>query len=384
MKNKLELIKEMNRLKVTNITLPPRDVKGCRRPQSIDIDLSKTYEAVLPNYPDDKKGHTSNEAERETHKYTYADKATSDGKIPGMEELKEILIKEITEKHKELLECDMQKELRSHGYTWIWTPAYCPWLQPIEVRSTGGPCRPSSPQTSPATQTFWAVGKGYAAAQNRNKRTMRQCIAHLRAGWYGNAQYHLWVAGGSRKQEHGKPIGPAERATAAQKRFGRKGQPKKTEADWIPAACHRGVNCEGLMRAMMEEADKMVAALPGLSGSISGVTADHNSLVCDLDVWTPVDSHTRDMSDLTGVNTAQLVPNDTVLRMDNGGVSIVPDNDDGDLPRGTTAAADVFECTRCGCECGSDYLCEPCHAYLLDEAGMDSDGEDMEDGEDGQ
>ena len=73
MKNKLDLIKEMNRLKVTKITLPLRDVKGCRRPAPVPIDLSNTYEAVLPNYPDDKKGHTSNEAERETHKYTYAE-----------------------------------------------------------------------------------------------------------------------------------------------------------------------------------------------------------------------------------------------------------------------------------------------------------------------
>ena len=75
---------------------------------------------------------------------------------------------------------------------------------------------------------------------------MAECIAHLREGWHGNAEYHAWVAGGSKKQEHEKPVPPAARA--AQKRFGKTGQPPKTEADWILAACHKPISCEGLMR----------------------------------------------------------------------------------------------------------------------------------------
>ena len=44
---------------------------------------------------------------------------------------------------REKLECNLQKFLRSIGAEWLWTPAYCPWLQPIE--------------------TFWAGGKNQCA-----------------------------------------------------------------------------------------------------------------------------------------------------------------------------------------------------------------------------
>ena len=380
MKNKLELIKEMVKLGVTKITLPPRDVKGCKRPTPLKIDLAGTYEATLPNHPDDKQGHTSNETERETHKYFYADRAKSDGSIPGMAELKELLIKEINEKHPELLQCDMQKELTKENYTWIWTPAYCPWLQPIEVRSSpGGPCCLHSLKLFCCAKTFWAVGKGHAARKNRNKRTMRQCITHLREGWYGCAEYHKWVAAGSPLVEHGKPISQAARTPAAQKRFQVKGGPKKSAVDWIPSNCHRPVNCDGLMRVMMKEADRMVTNLPGLSGSISGVTADDNTLVCDFDVWTPVESHTRDMSDLTGVDTSQLVGNDTILREGSGGITIRTEHRDGDLPLGTTAEpGEGAVCVRCGDESVgvAEELCEACFAAVTDGQAVHSDMEE--------
>jgi hypothetical protein len=62
-----------------------------------------------------------------------------------MEELKEVCIAELqsTPQGREKLECNLQKFLRSIGAEWLWTPAYCPWLQPIE--------------------TFWAGGKNQCA-----------------------------------------------------------------------------------------------------------------------------------------------------------------------------------------------------------------------------
>ena len=57
-------------------------------------------------------------------------------------------VKEMNENHSHLLQCDVQKILKEAGHTWLWTPPYCPWLQPIE--------------------TFWAHGKNHAASKNRN------------------------------------------------------------------------------------------------------------------------------------------------------------------------------------------------------------------------
>ena len=34
-------------------------------------------------------------------------------------------------------------------------------------------------------ETFWGVGKNWAASRYKSKRTMRQAIAHIRAAWYG-------------------------------------------------------------------------------------------------------------------------------------------------------------------------------------------------------
>ena len=58
----------------------------------------------------------------------------------------------------------------ANSYGWrsfmLWTPPYSPKLQPIEE--------------------FWGVGKNYTASKYANKRTMRECVAQLQDGWYGN------------------------------------------------------------------------------------------------------------------------------------------------------------------------------------------------------
>jgi len=52
------------------------------------------------------------------------------------------------------------------GGEFLWTPPYTPTLQPIEE--------------------FWGGGKNYAAARYKNGRTMKEAVAQLRAGWYGD------------------------------------------------------------------------------------------------------------------------------------------------------------------------------------------------------
>jgi hypothetical protein len=251
-------------------------------------------------------------------KYKYAERATRDGTIPTTEELKGLCVKEMNENHKEKLQCDVQKILKEAGHTWLWTPPYCPWLQPIE--------------------TFWAHGKNRAASKNRNgsiyssnfivclltacccccssaDRTMKQCMVHLREGWYGSDKYHQWV-------REGKPIGRGPggsgemlavetRRQLAQHRFGK----GATEDDWIPSDCCRPSDVAGLIEKAKGEAEAMIKTMDGLSGTLAdlvmregdtgaGGTATHR--------WVPnpefvdpraklVDPHTRDMSDLTGL-----------------------------------------------------------------------------------
>jgi len=64
------------------------------------------------------------------------------------------------------------------GSFMLWTPPYCPALQPIEE--------------------FWGAGKNFAAAHYENDRTMRECVSQLQDGWYGNPK---------RTDKHGKPKG---------------------------------------------------------------------------------------------------------------------------------------------------------------------------------
>ena len=66
---------------------------------------------------------------------------------------------------RELLRCKIEATMERLGYCILWTPAYCPDLQPIEL--------------------FWAAGKNHAADHYRNGQTMREAIEKLREGWYG-------------------------------------------------------------------------------------------------------------------------------------------------------------------------------------------------------
>ena len=64
------------------------------------------------------------------------------------------------------LECEFEALMKSHGYPILWTPPYCPKLQPIEE--------------------FWGVGKGHVSRWFNNQTTMKDVIRRLRDGWSGN------------------------------------------------------------------------------------------------------------------------------------------------------------------------------------------------------
>ena len=66
----------------------------------------------------------------------------------------------------ELLSCKIETYMRTLGHKILWTPPYCPKLQPIEL--------------------YWACGKNHVALQNKYNMTMRDVVSALRIGWYGN------------------------------------------------------------------------------------------------------------------------------------------------------------------------------------------------------
>ena len=86
--------------------------------------------------------------------------------VPSTTELQLGFVNWLKENKPELLECKFEKEMKAKGHNILWTPPYCPDLQPIE--------------------TFWAVGKNHVADKYYDGRSMIETVADLREGWYGN------------------------------------------------------------------------------------------------------------------------------------------------------------------------------------------------------
>jgi hypothetical protein len=134
---------------------------------------------------------------------------------------------------------------------------------------------------------------------------MKQCMADLRDGWYGNKAWRDWCAAGKPNTIEGTVDGQTlteeERCSAARARFGK----GKTAADWIPRDCHREVNCAGLIRIVKEEADAMIQTIPGISGTLEHFVAEEGAKF--------VSKELIDRSDLIGLPAdMSLVGNDIV------------------------------------------------------------------------
>lgn len=134
--------------------------------------------------------------------------------IPTVDELQLGFAKWLKENKPEALECKVERLLKERGYDILWTPPYCPDLQPIE--------------------TFWGIGKNRVASRFYDKRTMRDTVKNLQEGWYGN-----YFGVGERPEEIIKPV-----------------------------------NCEGLVKNSIEAANKIFIPMCkdlGLSGSIGNL-----------------------------------------------------------------------------------------------------------------
>ena len=82
------------------------------------------------------------------------------------DELKRAYVKWLKANKPEKLACKVERLLEQRGHKILWTPPYCPKLQPIEV--------------------FWAGGKNHVANFYDVDTTMRDVVRRLQDGWYGN------------------------------------------------------------------------------------------------------------------------------------------------------------------------------------------------------
>ena len=86
--------------------------------------------------------------------------------VPTVKELQIGFAKWLYQNKPEALKCKVETLFKEKGFEILWTPPYCPDLQPIE--------------------TFWGIGKNRVASRFFDQRTMKETVQHLQEGWYGN------------------------------------------------------------------------------------------------------------------------------------------------------------------------------------------------------
>jgi hypothetical protein len=77
--------------------------------------------------------------------------------ILNVQELKITIVNWLKENNPELLECKIEKFLKDRGHEILWTPPYCPDLQPIEL--------------------FWAAGKNHCAYWHLSERSIKETVS---------------------------------------------------------------------------------------------------------------------------------------------------------------------------------------------------------------
>ena len=84
-----------------------------------------------------------------------------------MDEMRPAVLRWFKKNRKHMLESKLVRKFRDMDWHVLFTPPYCPDLQPIEL--------------------FWAAGKNWARYLNTDhRRSIEKCIQDLRAGWYGD------------------------------------------------------------------------------------------------------------------------------------------------------------------------------------------------------
>ena len=83
-------------------------------------------------------------------------------RVANLEELKISFVTNLKEQIPEILKCKVEAYFKGRGHIILWTPHYCPELQPIEM--------------------FWASGKHHVSLNYQNDVTMKKFIQFLCEG----------------------------------------------------------------------------------------------------------------------------------------------------------------------------------------------------------
>ena len=104
-----------------------------------------------------------------------AGRKTTQNDVPSVGELRSATLTWFQENKKEMTLPKLVVQFDKKGWVVLFTPPYCPDLQPIEL--------------------FWATGKNRARAGLNNRaldddrnRSIKETVADLRVGWYGDGE----------------------------------------------------------------------------------------------------------------------------------------------------------------------------------------------------
>lgn len=201
--------------------------------------------------------------------------------IPNIEELKQAIVRYCQDFIPSLLECKVEAYLHQRGHKILWTPPYCPDLQPIEL--------------------YWAAGKNHAAMMNHSGIKMKEVVRHLREGWYGNIRDDGVVVETedddevSLDSQDGLPIIPYDHI-------------EKKEVD-----------CHALFRHAIDQANtKFIPMCVGISGTIGELVVDADHIANKENL--PIDMFVLDITE--GMEfEGEDVPDDVVDAVEDDGVN---------------------------------------------------------------
>jgi hypothetical protein len=54
--------------------------------------------------------------------------------IPDADEIRSGYVRAVKDMGSDKVNCQVEGLLKAKGHSWIWTPAYCPWLQPVRAQ----------------------------------------------------------------------------------------------------------------------------------------------------------------------------------------------------------------------------------------------------------
>jgi hypothetical protein len=140
---------------------------------------------------------------------------------PSVDELRVAFVMWLKDNKPDVLRCKVEKFIEDEGGTVLWTPPYCPDLQPIEL--------------------FWAAGKNNVALNYYHGRSVKETVKDLRDGWYGNLYRNR--------------SGVMEPRT-----------PEGEDPDIVEEI--DASDCGGLVRHSIKCANERIKAIPGISGTV--------------------------------------------------------------------------------------------------------------------